>query len=82
MQAFRVGQLVYWHAREGHVFRDPISATRFPMMEGVGKGPFRVTKIEDSPDPIEETGHPQIVTIETPVGERRLSGWWLHDPGA
>lgn len=75
---FQVGQRVYWATRADHTFTDHISASRFPSMEFIGGGPFLISAIEDSdPSDIDKTGHPQIVTIETPVGSRRMSGWWL-----
>jgi hypothetical protein len=76
---FQVGQRVYWATRAAHTFTDPISASRFPSMEFVGAGPFLISTIEDSdPSSIDKTEHPQIVTIETPVGSRRMSGWWFR----
>lgn len=77
---FAVGDNVEWANGEvAAYFIDHIAASLLPTMEFVGGGPFRVLGVEDL-DPVKtaETGHPQIVIIETPVGEKKLSGWWLR----
>ena len=41
--------------------------------EGIGDGPFRVKSTHHS-DAVMEPDHPQVLTIEIPVGDKDVSG--------